>query len=114
MAIKQWELPADKYGKIVQMTPTGVALARTIDASISASTEITLNANTTWIRVYAITKDVYLRWGIEDIDTNTFDEVIIAGLYLDLVVPLQADGTSYTAINVIEREASATVIVLEK
>jgi len=55
-----------------------------------------------------------LRWGIEDIDTNTFDEVIIAGLYLDLVVPLQADGTSYTAINVIEREASATVIVLEK
>lgn len=108
------EIPTDKYGRPIQVTPIGIALARTIDASISASTEITLNANTTWIRVYAITKDVYLRWGIEDIDTNTFDEVIIAGQCLDFTIPLQPDGTPYTAINVIEREASATVIVIEK
>lgn len=108
------EIPTDKYGRPIQITPLGTALARTVDASISASTEITLNTLTTFIRVYAIAKDVYLRWGIEDIDTNTFDEVIPAGQFLDLAVPLQPDGTLYNAINVIEREAGATVIVIEK
>jgi len=108
------EIPTDKFGRAIQITPRAVALARTIDASISVSTEITLNADTTFLRVYAIAKDVYLKWGIEDVDTNTFDEVIPSAQVVDLVVPLQADGTPYTAINVIERESGATVIIIEK
>ena len=108
------ELPTDKYGNPMQITPSGVALARTLDASIDSDTPITLNTNTTWIRVYAIAKDVYLKWGVDPCAVGTFDEVIIAGQYLDLAVPLQSNGTIFTDIHVIGREAGATVIVIEK
>lgn len=90
-------------------TPDVVAKARTVDASISTSTEITLNTATTYIRVYAVAKDIYLKWGTADVDATNFDEVIPAGQVFDFIVPDQT-----TAINVIEREAGATVIVIEK
>lgn len=93
----------------VVSTPDVVALARTVDSSISSSTEITLNKATTYLRVYAITKDVYLKWGTDDVTASNFDEVIPAGEVMDFLVP-----NGQTAINVIEREASATVIVIEK
>ena len=96
------------------MTPVGVALARTLDASIDSDTAITLNTSTTWIRVYAIAKDVYLKWGVDPCAVGTFDEVIIAGSYLDLEVPFQVDGTLFTDIHVVGRESGATVIVIEK
>lgn len=86
-----------------------VALARTVDTSISASTEITLNANTKVIKVYAISKDVYLKWGTADVTASNFDEVILAGTQEVFTVP-----ASTTAVNLIEREASATVIVIEQ
>lgn len=98
-----------KYSFPLQLTPDVVALARTVNASISASAEITLNPATSYIRVYAIAKDVYLKWGTADVTASNFDEVIPAGQVIDLLVP---DGQ--TAINVIEREAGATVIVIEK
>ncbi len=104
----------DQFGRITRTIADGPALARTVDASISASTPITFNASTTWIRVYAITKDVYLKWGADPCAVHTFDEVIRAGTYEDYAIPLQTSGTPYTDINVIEREASATVIVIEK
>ena len=90
-------------------TPDVVALERTVDATISASTEIVLNPATTFIEVYAITKDVYLKWGTDDVTASNFDQVIPAGQILKMFVPL-----NQTAINLIEREASATVIVIEK
>ncbi len=93
----------------IESTPDVVALARTVDSSISSSTEIVLNPATTYIRVYAITKDVYLKWGTDDVTAANFDEVIPAGQVFSFLVP---DGQ--TAINLIEREASATVIVVEK
>jgi hypothetical protein len=93
----------------IKSTPDVVALARTVDSSISSSTEITLNKATTYIRVYAITKDVYLKWGTDDVTAANFDEVIPAGQVFDFLVP-----ESITAVNLIEREASASVIVIEK
>ena len=97
-------------GKLVTITtPDVVALARTVDASLSASSEITLNIQTTMLRVYAITKDVYLRWGADNASATTFDEVIPAAQVFDFKVP-----NGQTAVNFIEREASATVIVIEK
>jgi len=93
----------------VVSTPDVVALERTVDATLSASSEITLNTATTYIRVYAITKDVYLKWGTADCTAANFDEVIPAGQVFDFLVP-----NGQTAINLIEREASATVIVIEK
>jgi len=89
--------------------PDVVALARTVDASISGSTEIVLNTETTYVQVYAITKDVYLKWGTTDVSASNFDEVIPAGQVVGLAVP-----DSITAINVIERESAAAVIVIEK
>ena len=92
-----------------EVPPDVVALARTVDTSVSASTEITLNKLTTYLEVYAIAKDVYLKWGTSDVTASNFDEVIIAGQIRKFLVPDQI-----TAINVIERESGATVIVIEK
>lgn len=109
-------LSRDRDGKVLQLAPAGAALARTVDATISASTEITLNAATTFIRVYAMDKDVYLKWGTADVTASNFDEVIPANQIVDLVVPAEtaATGVLYTAINLIERAATAGVIVIEK
>jgi hypothetical protein len=106
----------DKGGELIPMLPPTVAIARTLDTSISSSTEITLNAATSMLRIYAIAKDIYLKWGTADVTAANFDEVIPAGQILDLVVPVETESTGalFTAINLIERESSATVIVIEK
>src|SRR4051812_35715083 len=103
----QYELPTDQYGHVIPLA-RGIALKQTVNASLSASVEITLQTNSTLVRVYAINQDVYLRWGIEDVNASLFDEVIPAGQIVDLVVPMQPQGsalsgTPFTAFNVIER-----------
>lgn len=99
----------------MQLTPSVIALARTVDATISGSTEITLNASTSMIRVYAIDKDVYMKWGTTDVASDNFDEVIPANQICDFVVPQQSGTTSlYTAVNFIERAATGGIIVIEK
>lgn len=97
-----------RYTEFLQLSPNIAAKARTVDASISASTEITLNTATSYIKVYAIAKDVYLKWGTADVTASNFDQVIPAGQIADLLVP-----ANITALNLVEREAGATVIVLE-
>lgn len=96
------------YPEMPQLSPGVVAKNRTLDASISSSTEITLDTATTYLKVYAIAKDVYLKWGTDDVTASNFDQVIPAGQVVDMLVP-----ENVTAVNVIEREASATVIVIE-
>jgi hypothetical protein len=96
-------------GQPMNITPRGVSLTRSVNASLSSSTEITLNTRTTFIRLYAIAQDVYLRWGIENCNASTFDEVVPVGQVLDLSVP-----AGYTAFNAIERVSGATLIVVEK
>lgn len=95
--------------EVLRLTPNVAALARTVDASISASTEITLNKATTFVSVYAVAKDIYMKWGTADVTASNFDEVIPAGQIRDFIVP-----DNETAVNFIEREASATLIVVEK
>lgn len=107
-------LPHDDNNVVMQLTPAVVALARTVDATISSSTEITLNAATKLIRVYALSQDVYLKWGTDDVTASNFDEVIPANQIVDLVVPIQSGTTLYTAVNLLERTATAGVIVIEK
>lgn len=102
-------MPKDKQGNVIQLSPVGTAIARTVDASISSSTEITLNSATTLLRVYALFQDVYFKWGVDDVTASNFDEVVPAGHVIDLVVP---DGV--TAVNLIERVSGAGVIVIEK
>lgn len=93
----------------LQLTPPVVSLARTVNASISSSTEITFHVNTSIIRVYAIDADIYMKWGTDDVSASNFDEVIVAGQVFDFVVP---DGIA--AANFIERAASATLVCIEK
>jgi hypothetical protein len=91
------------------LTPNVVSKAVTKDASISASTEITLQKATTFISVKAIAKDVYLKWGTDDVTDSNMDEIVVAGEVRHFLVP-----AGVTAINVIEAEASATCIIIEK
>lgn len=108
-------IPSDGDRKGVQVTPATVALARTVDATISSSTEITLNTSTTFIRVYALTQDIYLRWGTTDVTASNFDEVIPANQICDFYVPVDSStGALFTAVNFIERTATAGLIVIEK
>lgn len=108
------QAPTYEDGQVMQTTPKGVALARTVNSSISSTTEVTLNTLTTFLRCYAVAQDVYLRWGIEDCNASTFDEVIPAGQVVDLVVPEDNAGDKYTAFNVLERSSGATIIIIEK
>ena len=98
----------------MQITPRGTALARTVQGSLSTSYELVLQTTTTFLRLYALSQDVYLRWGIENCNNLTFDEVIPAGQVVDLAVPVDEAGVKFTHVNLIERTSSATVIVIEK
>ena len=96
-------------GAPIMLVPPFAALARTRDTSISTSTEITLNADTTMIEVNAINGNVYLKYGTDDVTNANFDEFLQAGQTRHYVKP---EGV--TAINLIDDGDSATVIVIEK
>jgi hypothetical protein len=99
------------------LAPARVALASTVDASVSGSTEITLNAATTFIRVYAKSQDVYMKWGTTDVTASNSDAIIPAGQIVDFVLPVNQGalplGTLYTAVNFIEETAGAKLTVYE-
>lgn len=90
------------------LTPSAVPLARTYDTTISTATSITLQTNTNFLRVCAIDQGVFLRYQA-NVSSTDFDEYIPADSVQDFIVP---KGT--TVISVIERAASAAVVVIEK
>lgn len=111
----QVTLPRDDNRIAAQLTPDVIALARTVNSSISASSSITLNAATTFLRVYAISQDVYFKWGGTAVTASNFDEVIPAGQIVDFFVPYDTTTSAlFTAVKFIERTTSATIIVIEK
>ncbi len=102
------------FGNIIRTDFDKPALARTVTSSISADTSITFNAATTVIRVFASSKDIYFKWGTDVCAVNTFDEIIPAGLYLDFAIPNDQWGVPYTGCHVVERAATATLVLIEK
>jgi hypothetical protein len=106
---KRISLSEDDSSHVVQLTPSVRALAVTVDASVSLSTEIELNSKTTFIRVYAKSQDVYMRWGTADASSTVFDEIIPSGQICDFYVPL-----GETAVNFIEESSGAKLTVIEK
>lgn len=111
MATSLYALPRDAnrvplQGSIVAPLTT---LATTYDATISASTEITLNAATTIIEVSAIDKTILMKWGTADVTTSNFDEVISLNTTRVFMVP-----SGITAVNFIEQSATAILCVCEK
>lgn len=92
-----------------EIVPGFEALAVTYDATISASTEITLNASTTMISVTAIDKAILLNWGTSDASTTVFDECIPANDTRHFYVP-----AGVAAVNFIEEAATAKLVCVEK
>jgi hypothetical protein len=89
--------------------PDVSALSRLVDSSLNTTTEVTLHKATSFLEVYAVAKDIYLTWGTEDATASNFDAIIPAGQVRFFGVP-----NGVTAVNFIEREASATLILVEK
>lgn len=108
------DFPTAPNGQIVALTPDKVALAVTNTSSISSSTAITFNASTQFIRCYAKSQDVFLKWGTTAVTSTNFDEVIPAGQIVDLIVPPDSSGVRHTTCRVIEQATTATLIVIEK
>jgi len=92
-----------------------VALEETYDASISSSTELTLNASTTMIEVTAIDKAICMSWGADDATTASWDHVIPANTTRQFAVPVEtaSTGALYAAVNFIEQAATAILTVAE-
>lgn len=108
-------LPRDDDRIAMQLTPSVIALSRTVNSSISSSSSITLNVATSFLRIYAITQDVYFKWGGTAVTSSNFDEVIPAGQIVDLQVPVDTTTSlPFAAIKFIERTSAATIIVIEK
>lgn len=110
------ETPRDALNHLVYLSPGGVSLGR-LTKALTTSHYHVLNASTIIIRVYAIAKDVFLKWaatGEDYCNDGNFDEVIPAGQYIDLAVPYKTNGAKYAAIQVVGRESGSTVIVIEK
>lgn len=102
-------LTQDSNGQPLQLTLATPALARTRDTTITSSTEITLNENTGLIEITAIDDNVYLKYGTDDVTNANFDEFILANSTRHYAIP-----EGITAINVIEDQGGATVVVIEK
>lgn len=89
--------------------PKGPTLAATYDATISGSTEITLNAGTTWLEVSAIAAGIFLAWGTDDASTSNFNEYISPNETRLYIRP-----ANITAVNFIQATANGVLVVLEK
>lgn len=83
-------------------------LVATYDATVSASTLLTLNAGTTTIEVTAIDKGIFLKWG-GTASSSSFDEFIGANMTRVYVVP-----STIATVQFIEESATAKLVVLEK
>lgn len=101
-------LPIDSNSKEFQLPPATLALAVTYDTTISSSTSITLNVNTSLIEVTSLAKGTFMKWG-GTASSSSFDEFIAPDTSRTYVVP-----TGQTTVQFIEQAASATLIVIEK
>ena len=113
--------PQDAYGEEFGNTLCSVSLARSVN-TVTSSTYIAFNPDSRWIRVFAVSKDVFLKWAYSDTDycnAQNFDEMIVAGeAYLDLKIPVQETGSSvgalFTGVQLVGRESGASAVVIEK
>ena len=88
--------------------PKASTLKRTYDATISASTSITLAAGCSYIQVSAVDKGIFLKWGAIA-SSSDFDEFVSANTTREFLVP-----TGVTTVQFIEESATAKLVVIEK
>lgn len=100
---------------VQNLPPPRIALEETYDATVSATTEITLNAATTLIEVTAIDKSIFMKWGTSDASSSDWDHVIPQNSTRSFEVPIEtaATGVRFTAVNFIEEAATAKLAISE-
>ncbi len=86
--------------------PKMPTLARTYDATVSASTEVTLNSGTSEIEVTAIGAGIFMAWG-RTATNSDFDEFIGVGQTRAYV---KQAGT----VQFLQEVATAKLVVIEK
>lgn len=86
--------------------PKAPTLARTYDATITTSTQITLASGTSIIIVSAIDKGIFMKWGATASSTS-FDEFISANTTEKFVV-------QSSTVQFIQESATAKLVVIEK
>lgn len=101
-------IPRDANRVPLQITIPTRAIAITYDATISASTTVTLNASTSILEVSAISQGIFMKWG-GAASSSSFDEYIQPGSTRHYAVP-----SGETSVQFIEQAASATLICIEK
>lgn len=107
-------LPKDANRESVPLMPPKIAIEETYDATISASTEITLNVATTLIEVTVLDKPVFMKWGTTDASSTDWDHLLPSNSITAWEVPTDsATGVCYTAVNFIEQAATAAIGVAE-
>lgn len=92
----------------VNAPPNSLPLATTYDATISTTTQVTLNARTSYIEVAAIDKAIALRWGTSAASLAAYDAIIPANTVRGFFVPKDV-----TAVNFIEQAATGILSVTE-
>jgi len=92
---------------VVTQLPASIALAATYDATVSASTAITLNAATKLLECTAIGASVFYKWG-GTASSASFDGIIVANTSKLVAVPI-----GQTSIQFIEEVATAKLAVVE-
>jgi len=100
--------PWDTHGATLPLTPATTALSRTVNASISAATSVTLNAATQLIEVNALAQGIYMRYSA-GVTSGNADEYIQAGTTRHYWIP-----SGVTVVSFIEQAASATLVLIEK
>lgn len=88
------------------INPKAPTLAVTYDATISASTAITLNTGTSVVIVSAIDKGIFMKWGATA-SSSAFDNFIPANT-------TQAFVVLASTVQFIEESATAKLVVVEK
>lgn len=97
------------------LSPAKTALSQGVNSSISSSTTLAITAGATILRIYAVDKDILLKWGSTAVTTSNFDEVVPANQICDFVIPVETlPDVLYTTCRVIERSATATMIYTQK
>ena len=102
------DLSKANNAEVVQLPSSTVALAVTVDSSITASTEVTLNSATNFIQVDAVSGGVYLKYN-GTASASSFDEYIQSGGTIHRFL-----GEDIASIQVIEEASGAKAIIIEK
>lgn len=99
-------LPRDGANTQVPLMPPIVPLKVTYDASVDATTEITLQSGTTLVDITALVQPICVRWGTSDasVATDGYSFIVPAGSSVQRPVP-----PSITAINFISQTAGAVL-----